>query len=218
MTASLKVLLVGATGKVGAHTLNASLDAGHHVKAFGRSIDRIETTHERMELVRGSVLDPDAVSGAMEGVDVVVLTFGAPLNKDTLLHVPDLCRRGTEVVLDAMGRHGVPRLVCMTAIGAGDSEGHGRFVFRNFIEPVLLGRIMKDRTAQEELVRASSLPQWVIVRPTELTDGPSAPVRVVRDLEREPEPTTIARADVGRFLAGCITDHSHDGSAVVLTN
>ncbi len=150
--------------------------------------------------------------------DAVVLTFGAPLNKDTILHRPTLCEDGTRIVVGAMHAHGVPRLVCMTSLGAGDSDGHGRFAFRNLVEPVLLGRIMLDRTAQEAVVRGSGLGQWVIVRPAELSDGESAPVRLVEDLEREAEPATISRADVAATLVALLDDTSHDGRAIVATS
>ena len=86
------------------------------------------------------------------------------------------------------------------------------------MEPVLLGRIMQDRDAQERVVRESGLPEWVIVRPTELADGAPAPVRTILDLEAEPEPTTIARADVARTLVALLEDRAHDGRAIVVTN
>jgi hypothetical protein len=83
----------------------------------------------------------------------VVLTFGASLTRQTILHKPDLCERGTRVATEAMRRHGVHRLVGMAAIG--DSAGHGRFVFRAVIDPILLDRSMQDRRLQEEMVRSS---------------------------------------------------------------
>ena len=214
----MNVLIVGATGRVGGQTLSYALRANHPVTAFGRSIENINTQHENLSVVKGDVLQTGDVDQAMRGQDVVILTFGAPLTADTLLHQPSLTEEGTRHVIAAMKREGVPRLICMTALRAGNSEGHGRFMFRNFIEPVLLGRIMKDRTEQEELVRTSGLPEWMIVRPTELSDDKTAPVRVIEDLESEPEPTTISRQDVGRILVSMIADKRYDGKTIVITN
>ena len=59
----------------------------------------------------------------------------------------------------------------MTAIGADASAGHGRPVLRRLIGPVMLGRIMRDRTPQVEVVRASGLRERVVVRSTELSGG-----------------------------------------------
>ncbi len=214
----MNVLIIGATGQVGQKTVDAALAQGHRVTAFGRSIDKIEQPRANLSVFKGDVTRPADLDAAMPGHDVVVLTFGAPANLHTFTHRPNICEDGTRKAIAAMKAHRVPRLVCMTAIGAGDSEGHGRFVFRNIIEPVLLGRIMKDRTAQEAAVKVSGLPEWVIVRPTELSDGNSSSVRVIRELAVEPEPTTIARTDVGTFLARTVSEKTWDGRTILITN
>lgn len=214
----MKILIIGATGKVGGKTVDACLEAGHEVTAFGRSIQKIDALRDGLTVHKGDVTSDADLAAAVPGHDVVILTFGAPPNKDTILHKPDLCEVGTRKTIAAMRTAGVPRLVAMTAIGAGDSAGHGRFAFRNIIEPILLGRIMQDRTAQEEVVRASGLPEWVIVRPTELSDGTPAPVRVIHDVEAQAEPGTISRTDVGTYLASLATDRGEDGGTVLITN
>ena len=214
----MKVLIIGATGHVGGFTLKAALEAGHEVTAFGRSIDHIEEESPRLTKFKGDAMEAADLARAVPGHDAVILTHGAPLNADTLLHQPELMEESTKLIVATMQAAGVPRLVCMTSIGAGDSAGHGRFVFRNVIEPVLLGRIMKDRTAQEEVVKAAGLPEWVIVRPTELSDDPSSAVRIITDLEAETDPTTIAREDVGRTLVRMLTDKQYDGKAITITN
>ncbi len=212
------VLVIGATGQIGRHTLSEALNAGHHVTAFGRSIERIEQKDENLQVFKGDVLNDDDLDKAMKGQDVVVLTFGAPLNKDTILHQPSLMEEGTRKVVQAMKKAHTPRLVCMSAIGAGDSVGHGRFVFRNIIEPLLLGRIMKDRTEQEKVVVNSALPEWTIIRPTELTDEDGAAIRAIEHLGQEKEPSTIARKDVGRFLADLIENKAYDAKKITITN
>lgn len=214
----MKVLIIGATGHVGQHTVSAALGAGHTVTAFGRSIDKIDIYDPALRIVKGDATVAADLARVMSGQDVVITTHGAPLNKDTLLHVPSLMEESTRLIIAAMEKAGVPRLVCMTSLGAGDSVGHGRFLFRNVIEPVVLGRIMEDRTAQEEVVRASNLPEWVIVRPTELADGEEAPVRVITDLERDEEPGTITRKDVGRELVRLVKEKGYDKQAIVITN
>ncbi len=214
----MNVLVIGATGQVGRKTVEALLKEGHSVTSFGRSTGKLDPSLHGQTIRQGDVMNINDVDEAMPGHDIVVLTFGAPPTTENILHKPDLCEAGTRNVVKAMTEHGIPRLVCMTAIGAGDSEGHGQFMFRNIIEPLLLGRIMQDRTAQEEVVKASDLPEWVIVRPTELSDGPSNAVRVIEDVSAGPEPKTISRTDVGKFLARVATDTHWDGQAILITN
>ncbi|QCW99454.1 SDR family oxidoreductase [Aggregatimonas sangjinii] len=214
----MNVLIIGATGNVGQHTVDYALKNGHTVTAFGRSVEKIENLNPNLTIYKGDVTKLEDVQNAMQHQDVAILTFGAPLNKDTLFNVPDLCEKGTLITVEAMKGANVPRLICMTAIGAGDSKGHGRFIFRNIIEPVLLGRIMEDRTRQEEIVRNSQLPEWSIIRPTELSNDESSEVRFIKDLENEKEPETISRKDVGRVLANLITDKRYDKQTILITN
>jgi hypothetical protein len=56
--------------------------------------------------------------------------------------------------------------------GAGDSRGHGGFLYSVAFH-LLLGRVYDDKDVQERIVRNSKL-DWVIVRPVILTDGPKA--------------------------------------------
>ncbi|MEM6274691.1 MAG: NAD(P)H-binding protein [Myxococcota bacterium] len=215
----MRTLIIGATGKVGRETVRFALEAGDEVRAFGRSIASITIESPRLEKFRGDVMNASDLDSAMVDIERVILAFGAPLNKDTILHKPDLTEKGTVSAIEAMKNHNVTELVAMTAIGAGDSKGHGRFVFRNLIEPVLLDRIMQDRTEQEKQVRASGIPKWVIVRPTELTDGEATQeIRVIEDLNTEPEPTQISRANVGWFLAQRAAQGEYWGKTILISN
>ncbi len=214
----MNVLIVGATGNIGQHTIKYALKEGHIVTAFGRSVEKIKLKHKNLILFKGDVLNEKQVAKSMKNQEVVILTFGAPLNKKTIFSVPNLCKNGTQIVIEKMYMIKVNRLICMTAIGAGDSKGHGRFIFRNVVEPLLLGRIMEDRTNQEEVVKNSALNEWVIVRPTELNDDESQEIRIIKNLDREKEPETIAREDVGRLLVDLVQHKEYDHTTILITN
>lgn len=184
--------------------------------AFGRSIDAIATDSDRLRVVKGDVTNAGDVAAAMPGQDAVICTFGAPLNTDTIRHQPDLCAVGARNILDAMEAEKVRRLICMTMIGADDSENVGRFFFRNVFEPLILGRIAKDREAQGELVAGSDA-DWTIVRPAELTDdAPVEDIRVLTDM-KEGSAGTIARANVSRFLVRLLADDPWRGQRIVVS-
>jgi putative NADH-flavin reductase len=214
----VKVLIIGATGKIGRLTVSESLGLGHHVTAFGRAVDRIKPVAQ-LTVFRGDVLNADDVNRSVPGHDVVILTFGAIPNVKTLLFGTDLCDVGTRNVIAAMEQWGVRRLVAMTSIGAGDSAGHGSWAFRNIVKPVLLGRIMKDRTNQETRVRASRVSEWVIVRPSELTDGPqNERLQHFTSFDGEREPSNISRSSVAAFLANVIVDKTYDHGSVLISS
>jgi hypothetical protein len=82
-------------------------------------------------------------------------------------HRPEPVPRGqladlaTGALVTAMTRNGVRRLVCISALGVGDSRGHGGFVFDRLFLPLLLSHAYKDKDGQDIAIRASSL-DWVI--------------------------------------------------------
>jgi len=194
----MRVLICGATGNIGRLTVKKALNAGHKVTAFARSPEKLEK-QDNLYPSKGDVMDAASIRAAMVNQEAVVIVFGAPLNWSTLTSVPDLCTKGTLNVISAMKQYGVKRLVCMTGIGAGDSKGHGRFIFDNLILPAMLGRIYVDKNRQEKAVKESNL-NWIIVRPTELTnEAELGDYRVLTDL-KDQKSQTISRADVASFL------------------
>jgi hypothetical protein len=93
----------------------------------------------------------------------------------------------------------VSRLVCITGMGAGDSAGHGGFVFDNLIFPLLLKKVYADKNRQEAMVKDSGL-DWVLVRPSVLNDKPSrGSIRVLTDLA-DFHGGNISRGDVATFV------------------
>jgi hypothetical protein len=70
----------------------------------------------------------------------------------------------TRILIDAMVGHGVRRLVAITGVGAGETKGHGGFLYDCILYPLFTKRVYTDEGRQDELIRASPL-DWVIVRP-----------------------------------------------------
>jgi putative NADH-flavin reductase len=106
---------------------------------------------------------------------------------------------GTKAVVEAMKGSSCKRLLCVTGIGAGDSRGHGGFLYDKIFNPLFLKTIYEDKDRQEAIVRASGL-DWVIIRPGFLTEGPrTRQYRVLTDL-RGVKAGKISRADVADFI------------------
>lgn len=212
----MRVLVCGATGNIGRLTVDKAIKVGYEVTAFARSPEKLKH-REHLHKARGDVMDANSVMTAMADRDAVIAVFGAPANWSNITSVPDVCTVGTRNIIDAMKQHGVKRLICMTGIGAGDSKGHGRFVFDNLILPIMLGRIYVDKNRQEQEVFNSGL-DWIVVRPTELTnDSESGNYRVLTDLKGE-KAKTISRADVADFLVQQIESDRYLHKTPLLTN
>ncbi|MFW5681289.1 MAG: NAD(P)-dependent oxidoreductase [Pseudomonadota bacterium] len=193
-----KVLIIGASRGVGLETVKRALEAGHDVRAFARSADRIGLVHERLEKVRGDALAPRDVEAALAGVDAVVQTLGVSPSPRLLVKRVRLFSDATRVLVEAMERSGVRRLVCLTGFGAGDSRNQGGLLYDTAFN-LFLGRVYDDKNLQEYLIRNSDL-DWTIVRPVILTNGRwTGHYRVLLD-PRDWGFGFVSRADVADFL------------------
>ncbi len=70
----MTILLTGATGNVGSHTLPELLRRGHDVRCLTRltTANRRAAAQHKAETVWGDITDPDAVARAIAGVDTVI--------------------------------------------------------------------------------------------------------------------------------------------------
>ena len=116
-----------------------------------------------------------------------------------------------------MANREVRRLVCITGLGAGDSRGHGGFLFDHVILPLLLDNVYDDKDRQEAVVRASDL-DWTLVRPMVLTNKPAGGhVQAQVDLT-EVLGGSISRADVARFVVEELTSRRWLTQAPLIRN
>lgn len=71
-----RVLVTGATGLLGSHTVRALLDSGHAVRAFVRTPEKAKRVfggqRGPLELVPGDIADVESVRAALEGCDGLV--------------------------------------------------------------------------------------------------------------------------------------------------
>jgi len=193
----MNILIVGASRGIGLQLLQQSLAAGHAVTALARAPGKVNGPDDRLRTVRGSVLDPATVAKAVAGQNAVCCVLGVK----TPWEQPTLFSEGTARLLEAMSKAGVRRLVCVTGIGAGDSRGHGGFLYDRIIYPLLARRVYEDKDRQEAIVRASDT-DWTIVRPGLLTNGPlTGSYRAMTDLAGVTA-GKISRADVAHFILG----------------
>lgn len=209
------VLVIGASRGIGLETVKRALEAGHRVRGFARSADRIALEHPHLAKVAGDALDRGCVLQALEGVDAVIMTLGVTPGLRMMAKPVCLFSEATRVLVDAMEESGVRRLICVTGLGAGDSRGKGGFLYNTFFFPLLLKRAYDDKNVQEQLIRASGL-EWVIARPVLLTNGPQT-----RTYQAVIDPDKwvgglISRADVADFLVGQVDDDTYLGKTPLL--
>jgi len=186
------------------------------MRAFARSAEAIGLSNPRLEKCRGSALKLGDISSAMMGVDAVILTLGVRSGPGMVLGPVNLFSRATQIVIDAMKKARVKRLICVTGFGAGDSRAKLGPLQAIFFQ-LLLGRAYDDKDVQEAIVRRSGL-DWIIVRPVILTSGPKTGRYKVLCNPKDWRGGTVSRADVADFLVKQVQDSTYLGKTPVLTN
>ena len=194
-TAQPKILVLGATGGTGRLIVSLALARGHQVTALVRSPEKVSDL-KGAKLVVGDARDEGALREALKGQDAVISALGTPASP---FREVTLLSASTSALVHAMKLEHVPRLVCITGIGAGDSAGHGGFLFDRLIFPLLLRRVYDDKNRQEAILADSGL-NWVVVRPSILNDKPGREmVRALTDLSGF-HGGSISRQDVASFV------------------
>lgn len=190
----MRILVLGAAGRTGRHVVEQALGHGHDVRAFVRSSD-LGVSHPRLEVVRGNIMDFDAVDGAVNGVDAVISAVGSGGGKDVRVY-----SEGIGNVIHAMALHDVRCLVVMTAAGVfARDDKKISLAFRALIATVLRP-VYEDMERLEQRVAASGL-DWTIVRPVGLSDAEqTGHYRLSLDGTMLRKATRISRADVAALM------------------
>lgn len=211
-SAATRILVLGATGGTGRAIVTQALAGGHDVTVLARSPERAGNL-EGVKIVAGDARDERALRQALKGQDAVINALGTPASP---FREVTLLSTATRALVAAMKAEHVSRLVCITGMGAGDSRGHGGFMFDNVIYPLLLRKVYADKNRQEAIVRDSGL-DWVLVRPSVLSNKPGGQrVRALTDLS-DFHGGTIARSDVASFVLDQVRDDAWLHRAPLIT-
>jgi putative NADH-flavin reductase len=190
---ALPVLIFGASGRTGRHLIDQALSAGHTVTAFVRDRSALSARHPKLHIVEGDVLNSDAVDSVMLGQRAVLSALGFPGRKGS-----EHLLKATENIVAAMRKYRVHRLICLAPSPA--KEGWAR---RGLLGKLLSPFFQKSAASpawERQLDSIRGLPlEWVLVRPTLLTDAPARGSYQV-SVGWADVPEGISRADVARFM------------------
>jgi uncharacterized protein YbjT (DUF2867 family) len=207
--APMRVLVIGATGGTGRELVQQALAQGHQVTAFVRDPARLPIEHANLRVAKGDVLEYATVESAMRGQDAVVSALG----HRRFFYPNKIQSEGMRNILRAMQTCDVPRLICETALGLGNSAFRMGIPGTFFFLPLVLAFYFWDKARQEDLIMASDR-DWTIVRPGILTSGAAR-----RKYRHGPTvgnyfwPVWSSRADVADFMLKQLKDDSYLGMA-----
>jgi putative NADH-flavin reductase len=201
----MKIALFGASGKTGHNVLEQALAAGHDVVALARA--PLSTTHAKLQVKIGDVTAGRGVDDVVAGANAVIACLGARTLKANTVRSDS-----ANHIVAAMKKHGVKKLVWLSASGVGDSASQAKttsFVFGYIIMPLMLKANYADADVAERVIRESGL-DFVVVRPVGLTDKPKqGGARAYSNTDRLPQ-SYITRADVAAFMIDAATSSTYD--------
>lgn len=200
LAASPKIVILGATGPTGRHIVAQAVARGYDVTVLVRSPEKAAEL-KGAKIVVGDARNEKVLRQAIKGRDAVVSALGTPASP---FREVTLLSTATRALVNAMKAEQVSRLIAVTGLGAGDSKGHGGFLFDNLIYPLLLRKVYADKNRQEAIIHGSDV-DWTIVRPSILNNKQEhKPIRALTDLS-DVHGGTISRKDVATFLLDQVT-------------
>lgn len=187
----MKILVLGASGRVGSHMVELALKDQHEVTILVRDPDKIQQHHQQLRVIQGNVLNRQDVEQAMVNVDVVVSALNTD-GRDTL-------SASLPLILGEMTQQQVKRIITIGTAG----------ILQSRVTPTIL-RYQSTESKQKSTFAAQehqrvfeqlhqSDRDWTIVCPTYLPDGAlTGSYRIERDFLPEGG-TQISVADTADF-------------------
>lgn len=198
----MRILILGSTGGTGQQLVAQSLKQNHEVTALARDPSRLKPNHERLTVVKGSVLNKDVLTNALEGKDAVLSALGVGKS----LRSKDLMSDAVRLIIPAMHSKNVKRLVFLSAFGVGETFKQADFI-QKMIFRLFLRNIYADKSKADDQIRRSTL-DWTLVYPVLLTNTPgTGKYKAGEKLEMKGMPK-ISRADVAEFMLLQLSDNT----------
>jgi putative NADH-flavin reductase len=208
----MRIAIIGASRGIGSELLKAAIEESHEVTALVRDPATLNISNPGLKVIKGDILDPSSVAAAITGQEAICVCIGIPPTRKPV----DVFSRGTQNIIDAIGKESNQKLILVTGIGAGDSKGHGGFFYDRILNPLLLATNYADKDRAESIVKASNV-EWLIVRPGFLTNDPrTGKYRVIENLSGVTA-GKISRADVADFILKQLASPTHFGKTPLLT-
>jgi putative NADH-flavin reductase len=192
----MNLTIFGASGATGTSLVQQALAAGHEVTAVVRDPARLAIpAHQRLEVVTADVLDPAAISPAVDGAGAVISAVGPGTGASTLR------QDSTHSIIAAMQKTGTRRLLIVSgSIVADDGEGRFmRYLLKPMVRRTFLRHVCADMRHAENETHDSNL-DWTIMRPPALTNKTASGTYRTATDRNLPRGFSISRAD----LAACM--------------
>lgn len=190
----MRLFILGASGGVGSLLVKAALESGHQITAQTRRAEKLPM-RDGVTVAVGDPTNQNYLQRYLQGQDAAAYCLGVDRSGRTTLFSDS-----TRTLVEALNASGVRRLVAVTGVGAGETRGHGGWLYNRMIFPLFTRNRYADKDRQEAIIRASDL-DWTIVRPAPFSSraGPG-PLQVHTVVTPALQLRSVTREEVARFV------------------
>jgi uncharacterized protein YbjT (DUF2867 family) len=194
------IVLTAPTGDIGHQVLEHVIETDETIRVIARDPSKISArVHERVEVVEGSLDDPDVLDRAFDGADTIFWLM-PPDPKASSVHAAfvDFSRPAAQ----AITRHHVQRLVVISALGRGVAHDAG------YVDGTLA---MEDQFASTGVnMRTLSMPSFMdnIARQARSITGAG---EFYSPISGDLKLPSVATRDIATAAARFLLDHSWTG-------
>lgn len=189
------VVIFGASGETGAHTLTQAVDRGLTVLGLDHTVpERAEddgAVHRQIDVLE------DDLTKHLTGCPRVVSALGLGFTPAMMTDPPPLYSKGTANIVAAMKTVGATRLCVISAAFVEENERLPAW-FRMSVVPALTA-ILDEMRAMEDVLQDSEL-DWTAARPGWLLEKPRSGSYEVQDRRLPPGVFRTRHADLAHFL------------------
>ena len=200
----MKISIFGATGATGQELIKQSLANGYHISTIVRN--KLDVSSPLLTIVKGSIFDKELVKKIIDKSDLVisVVAFTPKLfgQKST-----DLYAKTASVIVEAMTELNLKKLVFCTSAGV-ENDPNEIWFYKYILKPFYLKKGYMNMLLAEEKIINSKL-DWILVRPSRLTNSPLTGQFRVSDRFRPKGGSCISRADLAFFMLEQLNNNNY---------
>jgi uncharacterized protein len=195
----MKILMLGATGRVGSNIINYAINEEIEVASLIRSPEKVPAHQlNKMTCVAGNVLHKEHIKEAISGSDMVVSALSTDGGHVLSESMP--------LIIEAMKKEGISRIISIGTAGILQSRTEPHLLrYQSSESKRKLTRAAEDHHKAYTLLKESGL-DWTIVCPTYLPEGDATGVyRVIQDFLPEGG-SMITTGDTAHFTFSLIKE------------
>jgi hypothetical protein len=174
----MHILVLGGTGAIGLLLIRELLasQANHTLVVYARSPNKLPddlTSHDRVKVAKGELMDRDAMSAALEGIHAVVSTLGPAVSKGPF-HPPGTpLAKGYKLLIELMQERNITRLIALGTASNKDPNDKSSIKFWTLVTGVatFAHHAYEDVVAIGETIRGTEGLIYTLGRVPILTSG-----------------------------------------------